>query len=577
MIGERSGFSSEKPDGLQCPVGLSILSRAELRRIVLVVLMILVCGEELFAGEKTLLGTVRDRRTGAPLNSAGIQILDRTGFPIATTTTNSIGQWSVIVPVVGIENQSELPTSFALQQNYPNPFNPSTKIPFTIGKAGSVRVTVYNIVGQLVDAKEYVLHAGSYTVDWRSKGSAGVLFYSIEMDGARLTRKMIQLDGGNSTGLSNVSHMSSAPSYSLSTGFVTDSCKIIASSFVYESDTVTVAFVDSARADFSLSSVHDRAFVIDLHNDVMEVISGSNFTYQLSVRHTTNHTDIPRFRDGGVDGQIFSVWIDPNKYGTSAYFSTAMKFLDTLKAQASRNAGDMGIVTRADSVDALSMQKKISGIVVVEGGHCIEEKLENLRAFYNAGVRVMTITWKNSTSWAVSDQDSRSGNVGLSEFGKQVIRSMDSLGMIVDVSHVGKKTIEDILATSTKPIIASHSGAYTICNNSRNLSDTLIQAIAARGGVVGIVFYPYYLTGSRSASLENVIQHIDYIKRLVGNVDCISLGSDFDGIEVTPTGLENVTKFPAITEALLQRGYSRQDVRKILGENFMRVFRAVCK
>jgi membrane dipeptidase len=348
---------------------------------------------------------------------------------------------------------------------------------------------------------------------------------------------------------------------------------------VYEPDTLTVAFVDSARGDFMLESVHDRAFVIDLHNDVMEVMSGSNFTYQLSDRHTfirngDPQTDIPRYRDGGVDAQVFSIWISPTTYSPSTYFSTAMTFLDTLKAQADRNKNDMGLVVQADSMDSFTRQKKIAGIVVVEGGHCLEEKLDNLVAFYEAGVRVMTITWKNSTSWAVSDQDSRAGSVGLSAFGKQVIRTMDSLGMIIDV---GRKTIDDILATSTKPIIASHSGAYALCNNARNLPDSLIRAIAARGGVVGIVFYPYYLTGSRSATLENVLQHIDYIRGLVGNVDCISLGSDFDGIEVTPTGLEDVTKFPAITEALLQRGYSRQDVRKILGENFMRVFRAVCK
>ena len=553
-----------------------------MRWTILIALVVLALGEELLAGEKIFLGTVRDRRTGVPLRSAGIQILDRSGFPIATTTTNSMGQWSVNVPVVGIENQNGLPASFTLLQNYPNPFNPSTKIPFTIGKTGTVRITVFNIVGQLVDAKEYVLHAGSYTVDWRSKGSAGVLFYSLEMDGGRLTRKMIQLDGGNSTGLSNISQMSSSPSYRFSTGFGTDSCNVIASSFVYEPDTISVAFVDSARADFSLESVHDRAFVVDLHNDVMEVISGSNFTYQISDRHALvrngdPQTDIPRLRDGGVDGQIFSIWIDPGRYAASTHFSTAMKFLDTLKAQAGRNASDMGLVKSRDSLDALSAQKKISGIVVVEGGNCIEEKLGNLLAFFNAGVRVMTITWKISTSWAVSDQDSRAGTVGLNDFGRQVIRTMDSLGMIIDVSHVGRKTIEDILATSTKPIIASHSGAYAVCSNSRNLPDTLIRAIAARGGVVGIVFYPYYLTGSRTASLENVMQHIDYIRRLVGNVDCISLGSDFDGIEVTPSGLEDVTKFPAITEALLQRGYSRQDVRKILGENFMRVFRSVCK
>jgi membrane dipeptidase len=326
-----------------------------------------------------------------------------------------------------------------------------------------------------------------------------------------------------------------------------------------------------------LESVHDRAFVIDLHNDVMEVIYGSNFAYQLAARHPTSHTDIPRLRDGGVDAQIFSIWINPNSYAPSMYYSTAAKFIDTMKAQFSRNPNDVTLVTRAGAIDTAFTQKKIAGILVVEGGHCIEDNLEKLRAFYQAGVRVMTITWKNSTSWAISDQDSRAGTTGLNDFGKQVIRTMDSLGMLIDVSHVGRKTIEDILATSTKPIIASHSGAYTLANNARNLTDSQIRSIADRGGVIGVVFYPYYLTGSRTASLNNVIQHIDHIRNLVGNVECISLGSDFDGIEVTPSGLENVTKFPAITEALLQRGYSRDDVRKILGGNFMRVFRAVCK
>ncbi len=568
---------SEEPGGATSPTGLFIAPLASVRRLALLSLAILSACQLAQAGGRTMFGTVRDRHRGVPITSAGIQIFDRSGILLTTTTTNALGQWQASIPVSDLSGQGELPRTFSLEQNYPNPFNPSTKIPFTVAKPGTVRITVHNILGQLVDAKEYSIQAGSYTIDWKAKGSAGVLFYSVETGRERLTKKMVQLDRGNSIGFSNLSVMSGQVSYSLAPELATDSCRIIASSFVHEPDTLTVAFVDSARGDFMLESVHDRAFVIDLHNDVMEVISGSNYVYQLTDRHSTNHTDIPRFRDGGVDGQIFSVWISAATYSASAHFATAMKFLDTLKAQANRNKNNMGLVVRADSMDSLSRQKKIGGIVVVEGGHCIEEKLENLLAFYNAGVRVMTITWKNSTSWAVSDQDSRAGSVGLSAFGKQVIRMMDSLGMIIDVSHVGRKTIDDILATSKKPIIASHSGAYALCNNARNLPDTLIRAIAARGGVVGIVFYPYYLTGSRSASLENVLQHIDHIKRLVGNVDCISLGSDFDGIEVTPTGLEDVTKFPAITEALLQRGYSRQDVRKILGENFMRVFRAVCK
>jgi len=326
-----------------------------------------------------------------------------------------------------------------------------------------------------------------------------------------------------------------------------------------------------------LESVHDRAFVIDLHNDVMEVISGSNFTYQLADRHTSNHTDIPRLRDGGVDAQVFSIWISETTYPKGTHFSTAMKFLDTLKAQAVRNSRDLGLVVRSDSVDSLVRQKKIAGIVVVEGGHCIEDKLENLLAFYNAGVRIMTITWNNSTSWAVAAADSRTDQVGLNEFGKQVIRMMDSLGMIIDISHVGRKTIDDILATSKNPIIASHSGAAALRNHTRNLTDAQIRAIAQRGGVIGVVFYPPFLTSSSTATLDDVLRHIDYIKNLVGSVDCIALGSDFDGIERTPVGLGDVTTFPSVTAALLQRGYSKEDVRKILGGNFMRVFQAVCK
>jgi len=574
--GNRGMCELEKPGGARSLIGLFIGRHGRLLRFALLVMMVLSACPGLQAGGRIMLGTVRDRHRGTPITSAGVQIFDRSGVLLATTTTNAQGQWYVSIPVVGIAGQGELPKSFSLEQNYPNPFNPSTKIPFTVAKPGNVRVTVYNILGQLIDAREYDLRAGNYTIDWKSKGSAGVLFYSVEMGGERLTKKMVQLDRGNASGLTNLAVMSGNVAYNLASGFATDSCRIVASSLVYEPDTLTVAFVDSAQGNFMLESVHDRAFVIDLHNDVMEVISGSNFAYQLADRHTTNHTDIPRYRDGGVDGQIFSIWVSPTTYSASTYFSTAMKFLDTLKAQANRNKNDMGLVVRADSVDSLSRQKKIAGIVVVEGGHCIEDKLDNLLTFYNAGVRVMTITWNNSTSWAVSAQDSRADIAGLNDFGKQVIKSMDSLGMIIDISHVGRKTVDDILAASTNPIIASHSGAYTLRAHYRNLTDTQIRAIAQRGGVVGVVFYPPFLVSSGSARLENVLQHIDYIKNLVG-VDYVALGSDFDSFESTPVGLENVTKFPAITQALLQRGYSRQDVRKILGENFMRVFRAVCK
>ena len=154
---------------------------------------------------------------------------------------------------------------------------------------------------------------------------------------------------------------------------------------------------------------------------------------------------------------------------------------------------------------------------------------------------------------------------------------MDSLGMIIDISHVGPQTVSDIFAASKNPIIASHSGAYALCNHYRNLTDSQIRAIASRGGIIGIVFYPPFLVPTGTARLEDVVRHIDYIKNLVG-VDYVALGSDFDGMDgASPVGLEDVSHFPAVTEALLQLGYTKQDVRKILGENFMRVFRTICK
>jgi hypothetical protein len=179
---------------------------------------------------------------------------------------------------------------------------------------------------------------------------------------------MVQLDGENSSGLTNLSALSLSPSYSLASMKIVDSRNILTSSLVYEPDSVTVALVDSARADFSLESIHDRAFMIDLHNDVMEVISGSNFSYQLSDRHIAvrngdPQTDIPRYRDGGVDGQIFSIWIDPTRYASTAYLSSAMMFLDTLKAQARRNSGDMDMVTYPDSVNALTLPKRSQALL----------------------------------------------------------------------------------------------------------------------------------------------------------------------------------------------------------------------
>ena len=517
-------------------------------------------------------GTVLDRRMGGPIAGATIRLVALDGQLIDTTFTDASGMWWYRFAQTGTTAQATTaPALFTLEQNYPNPFNPSTHIPFSIGRRGLVRLTAHNVLGQLVDAREQELGAGDYRVEWTASGSAGVLFYSIETAGRRLTRKMVQLDGHGQGGFGTIRGVAgtirafrwSSPA---------DSVHVIASSLLYEPDTVQIARVNGSRAEQRLTTVHDAAFLIDLHDDVLEQIAGSGFTYQIGVRNSTHQTDIPRLRDGGADAMCFSVWIDPS---LTPYYPTTVRYLDSLLSQFRVNAADISVATTTDSIAMLQRQGRIAAVLLVEGGHCIEDDLEKLKDLYRRGMRVMTITWNNSTSWAVSAADRRSATVGLSEFGRQVIRTLDSLGVVIDVSHVGKKTIEDILSVTTHPIIASHSGAAAIRNHYRNLTDEQLRAIAATGGVVGIDFYPPFLTSNGTATIATVIQHIDYIRTLIG-IDYLAIGSDFDGFSSSPVvGLENVSRYPALTEALLRHGYSREDVRKILGENFLRVFRSV--
>jgi membrane dipeptidase len=233
---------------------------------------------------------------------------------------------------------------------------------------------------------------------------------------------------------------------------------------------------------------------------------------------------------------------------------------------------------QARSYDELMLARasgKLAGVLAVEGGHAIENNIAKLKEYYTRGARYFTITWNNSTPWAVSAADARTSTVGLSEFGRQVIRTMDTLGMIIDVSHTGIKTIQDILATTRNPIIASHSGARALRNHTRNLTDAQIDSIGNRGGVIGVVFYPTFLSSTGSATIQTVIAHIDYIKNRVG-VDHVAIGSDFDGIESVPVGLEDVSRMPNLTAALLAHGYTIPEVHKILGGNYLRVFQQVC-
>ena len=375
----------------------------------------------------------------------------------------------------------------------------------------------------------------------------------------------------------------------------------------------------------SSRKLHNKAVVIDTHNDILTTAADDGVLIDGNLKGKT-HADLQRFKEGGVDVQIFSVWCD-GSYGTNTAFARANREIDTLYAVIARNPDKMMLVTSPSELKKAVKQKKLGAMIGVEGGHMIEERLDYLDSLYNRGTRYLTLTWNNSTPWATSAMfESRTDSAadktrkkGLTDFGKQVVRRMNELGMIVDVSHVGEQTFWDAINTTTKPVIASHSCAHALCPVYRNLKDDQIRAIAKNGGVIHLNFYsgfidssfmkrvrefnqrhraerdslrkinpePHFAEGKLFEKypdevkglrppLSALLDHLDYIVKLAG-VDHVGLGSDFDGITSAPQQLDDVTAFPIITEELRKRGYSKRDVRKILGLNFIRVFEANSK
>lgn len=525
----------------------------------------------------SLSGTVADSYSLLPVDSARIDIvLVNGGSAPFTVYTSTAGVWSLVISSAHDDHgNDQFPHSFDVHQNFPNPFNPATTLSFSIPDGGPVDITVHNILGQSVGRRAYTLSPGSYSVQWNGGGAAGTYFYTIRHHGRSYTRKMVQSDGNNGSGELGDARLTGGIASSLKKITAAD-VTIIVSKFGYEKDTVTYPLesINNNPLSTPLTTIHRRAFVIDLHNDVAELMVDG---YQLGVRHTSNHSDIPRFRDGGVDAQMMVLWSDPSDFAGVSYQRTIQMY-DTCMAQIGRNSGSIAKATTVAEIQSANKAGKLAAIFCAEGGHAIEEDIGKLADLYHRGARYLTITWNNSLSWAIAAADAQSATKGLNDFGRQVIRAMDSLGMIIDVSHTGIKTIEDILATTKNPIIASHSGVRALRNHTRNLTDDQIKAIAKGGGVIGIVFYTSFISSAprSSVTIDTVVKHIDYIKNLVG-IDHIAVGSDYDGGITTPVGLEDVSKLGNLTMALLRKGYSSADVRKILGENYLRVFEAVCK
>jgi len=349
---------------------------------------------------------------------------------------------------------------------------------------------------------------------------------------------------------------------------------------------------------------------IDSHIDTMQrvLVMGED----LGKRWRVGHVDIPRLHEGGMKAPFFAFWV-PVYYQGAEAVRRALDLRDAMQWLLDAHPDKIELATTAADIERIVRSGKISAFLTIEGGHQIDDDLRVLRMYYLLGIRAMTLTHSRNNNWADASTDKPVHN-GLTDFGKEVVREMNRLGMLVDVSHVSDKTFYDTLAVTTKPVIVSHSSMRALSNVPRNVTDEMLRALSRNGGVIGINFGEGFvnprdrealqsainvetsatsltgkalddyaaadvhkLFGARVnvvATMEDVADHIDHAVKIAG-IDHVGIGSDFDGVSGPPNGLEDVSKMPALIAVLLRRGYAERDLKKIFGENHLRVIRQV--
>jgi len=382
----------------------------------------------------------------------------------------------------------------------------------------------------------------------------------------------------------------------------------------------SLVLTQSAPADgvsVRARQLHDRALVIDSHDDTTQRMLFDK-TFDITVRHKDGNIDLPRMREGGLDALFFSIWVPSDITGPPAV-KRALDLIDSVHKAAKAHPADLMLATTAADIRRAAAGHKIAALMGMEGGHMINDDLGQLRKYAALGVRYLTLTHFKNNNWADSSTDKPAHN-GLTPFGKDVVRELNRLGMMVDISHVADKTFYDALAVTDAPVIASHSSCRAIANHPRNMTDEMLRALAKNGGVVMINYHAGFLSeefrvasekrngtvdvamaamskkcGGNEActtleseridheamakgelpkvTWEKIVDHIDHAVKVAG-ADHVGLGSDFDGATM-PLGMEDASKLPKITDALLKKGYSEQDIEKILGGNILRVMEAV--
>ncbi|MGH9496509.1 MAG: dipeptidase [Candidatus Sulfotelmatobacter sp.] len=396
---------------------------------------------------------------------------------------------------------------------------------------------------------------------------------------------------------------------------------LLASSFAIAQTPATGAPVSAAA-----QKIHDSALIIDTHADTPQRFLDEGFDIGSTDPNDIGHISLDKAKRGNLGAEFFSIWVEPET-NQGHFAKHTFDLIDSVYEQAAKHPDRMMMAFSTADIERAHREHKLAALMGIEGGHSIEADMHLLRDYYRLGVRYMTLSWSNTNEWADSSGDSNDEKVqhhnGLTDFGKQVVLEMNRLGMMVDISHVADKTFWDAIATTKAPLIASHSSARALTNAPRNMTDDMLRAVAKNGGVVQVNFFNGFIDEDfRKAAdaqrkdeaaavqaysdklkaegkpvsyveldrierewlakiprppLKSLIDHIDHIAKVAG-IDHVGLGSDFDGVSgATAQGIDSAADLPKITQALLDRGYSADDIRKILGGNLLRVFREVEK
>jgi membrane dipeptidase len=398
------------------------------------------------------------------------------------------------------------------------------------------------------------------------------------------------------------------------------SCVVLAASLAARQSTSPSDTPVSSKA----RAIHDSALVVDTHADTPQRFLDEAFDIGSTDPNDIGHISLDKARRGNLGAEFFSIWVDPET-NQGHFAQHTFDLIDSVYEQAARHPDRMMMAFSVADIERAHKEHKLAALMGIEGGHSIENDMHLLRDYYRLGVRYMTLSWSNTNEWADSSGDMNDPKVphhnGLTDFGKQVVLEMNRLGMMVDISHVADKTFWDVIAITKAPVIASHSSARALVDAPRNMTDDMLRAVAKNGGVVQVNFYSgfldqnfrnaneaqvkdqaaaiqQYLDSLRAQgkrvnyiernrierewtariprpSFKSLIDHIDHIAKVAG-ADHVGLGSDFDGVSgATPAGIDSAADLPKITQALLDRGYSADEIRKILGGNILRVFSQV--